>query len=266
MGAVSLGPFALSPERLIGLLAIAAFVVASAVVTRRWPGLGRWDVGALIAGLISGRVAYVAIHAAAYIEEPLSVLYVWQGGFSAVGAAVGSAAWSMWYLRAHRRLLAAALATVVGSLVVWMAATAIVEASAGEKEQKLPDIALMALDGTPVEMADYRGSPTVVNFWASWCPPCRREMPLLTETARDSTEIVFLLVNQGEDAEVVMRYVEAVGLETDDIVLDPQGRSASHFGIRGLPTTLFFDGDGLLTDHHFGELSRAALAGYLAGL
>ena len=117
-------------------------------------------------------------------------------------------------------------------------------------------------DGSTVSLSAFAGRPLVINLWATWCPPCHREMPVLAAAQRARPEIQFVFVNQGESAEVVARYLAANGLRLSNVVLDPARQTAKTTGSSGYPTTLFYDARGRLRKRHMGELSHATLGGF----
>ena len=153
------------------------------------------------------------------------------------------------------------------AFLVWVIPTGITRMVESHREAiTLPSMTLPTLDGGEVDVAEYRGTPTVINFWATWCPPCRREMPMMAEVARSAEGVRFLFVNQGENAGAVESYLTAANFQIPNLLLDQRQRLGAFFGIRGLPTTLFFDASGELTEFHFGELSEAALRQYMEKL
>lgn len=99
----------------------------------------------------------------------------------------------------------------------------------------------------------------VVNLWATWCPPCRREMPVLAEAQTERDDIDFVFVNVGEEPETINDFLGSETLELQNILLDRNNRLGSMTGAHVLPTTLFYNADGMLVDSHTGELSRATL-------
>ena len=105
----------------------------------------------------------------------------------------------------------------------------------------------------------YAGRPLVVNLWATWCPPCRREMPVLIAAQTRYPNVQFLFVNQGETPQMVAGFTGASGLDLGQVVFDGEGALAKSIGSGALPTTLFYDADGRLVAHHLGELSAASL-------
>jgi len=111
-----------------------------------------------------------------------------------------------------------------------------------------------------------QGRPMVVNLWATWCPPCRREMPVLADAQQRESAVRFVFANQGEDRETAQRYLTAAGLELANVVIDPGARIGREIGSGSLPTTLFYDASGRLVDTHLGALSAASLASKLRSL
>ena len=126
------------------------------------------------------------------------------------------------------------------------------------------DLQWVSLTGEPISLSDFEGSPIVLNFWASWCPPCLAEMPLLQDYAdKLSDEVVFLAINAGEDEEIVRNFTEEHNLSLT-ILLDPSNTAAKHYRVYGFPTTLFFDIDGSIQSIHIGELDDSLLAKHLS--
>lgn len=123
-----------------------------------------------------------------------------------------------------------------------------------------PDFQLQLLDGTVVQLSDYRGRVVFLNFWASWCPPCRAEARLLEEAWRQvkDREIVFLGVNIQDTEEGARRFIEEFGI-TYPNGRDPQSRIAINYGVYGIPETFFIDREGRITYKHIGALGGEIL-------
>jgi cytochrome c biogenesis protein CcmG/thiol:disulfide interchange protein DsbE len=128
-----------------------------------------------------------------------------------------------------------------------------------------PAFALADLDGNPVRLADLRGRPVIVNFWASWCGPCRREFPLLTSAAAahrgDDLAIVGIVFRDG--AEAARGFMARMGA-TWPTAMDPREAVATRYGIVWPPDTFFIDRDGVVVQRQIGELSAADLERGLA--
>ena len=131
--------------------------------------------------------------------------------------------------------------------------------------RQAPDLDLRLLDGGVVRLLDYRGRVVFLNFWASWCPPCRAEARLLEETWRQVKErgIVFLGVNIQDTDEGARRFIEEFGI-TYPNGRDPQSRIAIDYGVYGIPETFFIDREGRITYKHIGALGWDLLGVKLA--
>lgn len=117
-----------------------------------------------------------------------------------------------------------------------------------------PELALERLDGGMLGRNDVKGLTVIVNFWATWCPPCRKEMPALQrawESLRDEN-ILLIGIAVGENKPAVARYVEKMNLEFP-IALDPTTDTSSAWGVRGLPTTYVVDPSGRIVLEAVGE-------------
>lgn len=129
------------------------------------------------------------------------------------------------------------------------------------------DFTLKDLDGQPVSLSDFRGQPAVVNFWATWCAPCRLEMPIfqeLYERYRDDG-LVILALNQAEQANVARDYFyDEMGL-TFTPLLDENSDVAARYGSYSvLPTTFFIDPAGKVVAIHRGPLTEGQMIDFLA--
>jgi thiol-disulfide isomerase/thioredoxin len=129
--------------------------------------------------------------------------------------------------------------------------------------QPVPELGLTLLDGSEMRLADFRGRAVVINYWATWCEPCKAEMPLLQRSYESNEpDLVVLGVNGGEAPADVERFVNELGLSFP-IVLDPEYRAEAALGVLAYPTTVFVDSDGIIQARHIGQLDRAFLKTYL---
>lgn len=265
MNVVTLGPFAFAPDRLAAILGILVFVgLGSWLAGRHDRRLGPWTTAAVLSGLIAARALHVLVHIDSFRHEPWRALYVWQGGFSWIGGVIGVAITLVFLAREARRTLPLAAVSLVSGAFVWFTLATLWQAAEGPPA---PRFALGNLDGTQtISLADRNGRPAVVNLWATWCPPCRREMPLLAQTALARTDVDFVFANQGEAPLTVQAYLDGEELEIDNVLIDPMRSLSRHYSAPGMPVTLFLRADGTVATTHFGEISREALNAAIAGM
>jgi cytochrome c biogenesis protein CcmG/thiol:disulfide interchange protein DsbE len=130
-----------------------------------------------------------------------------------------------------------------------------------------PDFTLADLDGNPVSLADLRGRPVIVNFWASWCGPCVEEFPLLRDAAdghaADGLAIVGIVYqDRSEEARGFMARNGA----TWPAAMDPADRVATAYGVIGPPETFFIGRDGTIVARQLGQFSAASLEEKIAAI
>jgi thiol-disulfide isomerase/thioredoxin len=125
-----------------------------------------------------------------------------------------------------------------------------------------PDFALVDLDGQMVALSEFRGRVVLLNFWATWCPPCEAEMPdldALHQRYGEQHGLVVIGVNQKEAADVVLPFVQTRRLSFP-ILLDLDGQVAlRRFAVRGLPMSFIIDREGVIRDAWPGRIAREAM-------
>ena len=259
MDAINLGPLVLPLRVLAPLTALlTANLVAWLWQRRRGvdasPAL--WQM--TLWGFVAARAAFVLKHLDTYLHSPLGMLDIRDGGFIAFAGLLAGCAVGFEQLRRHPALRRPLSTAALAGMLVWAGATVAIRASQ-PANAPLPALALQRLSGGAVDLSRFKGRPIVVNLWATWCPPCRREMPALTAAQAASPDVAFLFVNVGEDAATVQRYLQDAGVAPQNVLLDATRTAARAFDAVGYPTTLFYDRHGMLAGRHMGELSRAAV-------
>lgn len=265
MDAIRLGPFVLSVPV---LLVLAAILVASALAgwfRRRGPDASPALWTMLAAGFVSARAVFVLRHHDLFLDKPWTAFDIRDGGFDGPTGLLVACVVGAELTRRQAALRRPLLASVLAGCAVWLGGTLLSQAFA-PAHAPLPELTVRRLDGSEAPLSSFAGKPMVVNLWATWCPPCRREMPALAAAQRAHPEVAFVFVNQGESAEAVARFLAAQGLRMQNVVLDPAARLAAHTGSPGYPATLFYDARAVLRARHVGELSEATLRDRLAAL
>lgn len=144
-------------------------------------------------------------------------------------------------------------------------------AGAVQVGQVAPDFTLIGVDGETYTLSDLQGQPVIINFWATWCAPCRFEMPELQETFEDyeSEDLVLLAVNREESSEQIVSFFEELTADEGMVftfpnLLDDRADVAEVYGVFNMPTTYFVNGDGVVSAVHRGPLVRSQIDSYLA--
>lgn len=271
MMTLNLGPLALPLAPLITLVALFLTTWAvrrvSAPHEREAADTAVWWACAV--GLLAARVAHVLLNLSAYEGQLLGLIDIRDGGFNAWAGVLLGGAFLLWRIRQRlvesRRVVAVAagsgllLWALVGQIVPWL------QPAPG---QHLGDVAvrLHQLEGTAAPgltlsevQAAAGGRPVIVNLWATWCPPCRAEMPLLAKAQREHPEVLILLVNQGESEAAIRGFLARERLDLQQLWRDPASALGPALGSGALPTTVVFDAQGRRVKSHVGMVTEASL-------
>lgn len=264
---MALGPFVISLPRLFLLIGLAAAWFAAWLSTRRGGQSMETPLWwSLLAGLIAARLGYVLTRLPDYAPRPWEALYLWQPGYEPLLGVMAALLTAGGFVLARRYPPQRLFPPLLVGLSVWGGLSGLKLALDRGLHQPLPDLTVADLSGGVVSLADFRGQPVVLNLWASWCPPCRREMPVLQAGQQARPDVHFVFLNQAESPETVRLYLASEDLTLSNVLLDPAGRMGRDFNSPGLPTTLFFDAEGRLRDTHLGEITRAGLGDALRRL
>ncbi|MBF7142556.1 MULTISPECIES: TlpA disulfide reductase family protein [Pseudomonas] len=254
MLSVSLGPLALSVPHLVLLAAVAA---AMGVAWRCSPAVEATVFWLFTLAVAVARLGFVLQYWPQYTAAPWQMVDLRDGGFIAwagLSVALAVALWRGWRKPAERRALRWGVTT---GLAVWLAGTGLIQWQ--QQNADVPTQPVADTQGMPVSLTQYLGQPLVVNLWATWCPPCRREMPALVAAQKARPDVRFVYLNQGETPGTTASFLGAAGVNPADVLYDVQGRVARQVGAMAYPTTLFYGRDGRLLGNHLGELSPATL-------
>lgn len=261
MLSVSLGPISMSIGQ---LLVVVAFVIALftgwLVGRQRQIPTASSLIDIFAVAMLSARLGFVVLYFEYYRDSLFGIIDIRDGGFDVISGLIGAlafTAWLLWRRPPVRRPLGFA---VTAGLLSWGVTLGMIHLI-DQQATAMPEVALTQMDGSTVQLdAVAAGQPRVVNLWASWCPPCIREMPVLEEAQQQYPDIAFVFVNQGEPTEIITSFLDELGISLHHVLSDRQGLVGRQTGSQALPTTLFYDANGRLIDSHLGELSRATLA------
>jgi thiol-disulfide isomerase/thioredoxin len=129
--------------------------------------------------------------------------------------------------------------------------------------QPAPDFTMVLEDGRGVPLRALQGKPVLINFWATWCPPCRAEMPDLVALHNENPDLQLVSVNVGETQDVVERFSEAFDM-TMPVVVDEEGVVSDMYAVRNMPTTVFIDREGQVVYLYKGILTPDLLASFVS--
>ena len=245
------------------LSAVALIAVLNRTLPGQTAGLTDTVINRLLIALIIARIVFVVSHLSDFSN-------VWQWfdirdrGFDApVFIAVffiGLVQFAFKKPAARKRLV-----WIVPVAMVWIGGGYALYQVLNPPPERWPEDPFVSLDGESVgfsakkeHLREHR--LTVVNLWASWCPSCRTEMPALEQAQGLYPDVRFILLNQGESATVVNRYLTQGKYRFDNVWLDRQGVMGNWLGQTALPVTLVFNPEGELVNGHMGVLSKAVLA------
>jgi len=254
---IQIGPLVMALDRLVAMGLILVFLAGMDWIVRRFR-VSSWQPAALalLAGLVGARAAYVWANRDSFALDPVVSLQAWLGGWM-WSAGVAAAALALAVILRKPRPVAAGLGLLAALSAVWWV---FAEGQAPRSAILLPaDLRFDMAQGASITAGDLRGRPAVLNLWASWCPPCRREMPMLIDAAGRERRAAVLMVNQGEGPEQVRAFLEGQGLSARHVTLDQDGTLGAIAGSPALPTTLFIAADGTIRQTHVGEISRVQL-------
>lgn len=172
----------------------------------------------------------------------------------------------------NRKIFTVALAVlavllVAAAVLIWSGAFAGKPDATQTQVTPAPDFTVTTIDGQNVKLSDFRGKPVVLNFWASWCGPCKSEMPAFQAAYWEKgSQVQFMMVNltgSSETVETASGFIADEGY-TFPVFYDTAGEGSAAYRVMSIPATYFIDSDGNIVASHVGAMDSATLETYLA--
>ncbi len=158
--------------------------------------------------------------------------------------------------------------TVVALVTMTVVLLGACGSGSGNGSSNVTHIGITGADGKPTSLADLKGTPLVVNMWATWCSPCVNEMPALDQVASSSTGVTVIGVNVGDTATAAATFATKLGVHYAQYT-DPDGKLSTALKVTGLPATAFVAADGTVLEVHQGAYTadtlRAAIQQHFPG-
>lgn len=246
---------------IIFLVAVFAALSVAQMLGPRRP-TAEVDVATVIgAGLLTARMVFVARYFADY-GNLWRLVDVRDLGFDLTAGLVGSLLALAWRLTRSDACRLPVVSALLAGVVVYGSGQVLASQA---MQPNLPRATLPTTNNS-TELIETSGKPTVVNVWATWCPPCQAELPIFAQMQREMPAVKFIFVNEDSDISRVRPYLDAHGIRLDHSLLDLHGSVAAQVSARGYPTTLFYDRSGHLLSNHLGPFSQATLSDALKRL
>lgn len=268
--AIRLGPLVFPAELAVLAAAVIAGLLAAHLLNRAGRDGHRADVsgvvwGALVVGLLAARLGFVWQYRDPFMQNPLAVLDIRDGGWAGMWGLAAVWIYAVVAMLRRRTPRPAVIGALALATITWLAGGRLL-APPDQPPPALAQLRLQDLNAAPVALSAYQGKPTVVNLWASWCPPCRREMPAFEAAQAAHPDVHFVFLNQGEAPPEITQYLRQHAPALQNVLMDPASDASRQLSNRGLPATLFLDASGRMVDLRVGELSAATLAQRLDAL
>lgn len=261
---LNIGPLAF---QLVHILAFGCVLLGNGVGwlvgKRRQIGISDVVLDMTLVAVPTGRAMFVALWFTVYQDDPWSIFDIRDGGFELWSATAAALLMAIWRVLQRPDLLRPLVAGLSAGLVAW-SVLLFTGFSGAPPTGSIPALSLTSMNGVPMSLTSAaHGRAMVVNLWATWCPPCQREMPALARAQTLHPKILFLFVNEGESPAVVQQYLHIVPFGLEHVLVDQTNLLGKAMNSSALPMTLIYGADGQLTFSHQGLISEAVLAMHL---
>jgi len=230
----------------------------------------------ILIAFLAARLGYVWAQRDSYLNVPLDIVDIRDGGWMPTAGLIAGWVYALAFTKLPVRFRKPLMVAIGTTGILWMAGFAAIALSSKSDARFTAAVPRSVMDGATL-LAEFNGKPTIVNLWASWCPPCLHEMPLLLRVQASHPDLNVVFLNQGESAARIQGFLASRALPLRNVLLDPASEIGREIDKRdlantlffdadghpvdqdALPRTLFFDAKGQLVDVHLGELSPDTL-------
>lgn len=254
----------LSVNMAIFLACLGLFFIIDGWLERKY-GLQKssFSTIAVLVGLFVGRAAFVLTHLEFYAEEPLTVFNILDRDLSMIAAIIGALAVASFYYQfrqAPKPLSIKRIMLIVSVAAVYIGSASLYNTVRQESYLNTDEVTVETIESGETSTLFNSTRPRVINYWATWCPPCIREMPRLIKAAnRYGDTVDFIFVNQLQEPHQIREFEKRHNLRIPNLIInDGSNAELNQFG-KGLPTTLFLNSDNKIIYKHMGEISNATL-------
>jgi len=213
MLSISVGPLSLPLDRLLLLLSFAIAIFVGNIVGRKNNQSADGKIATLfIVSMLVARLVFVIQYWPEYRGDWVAMIDIRDAGFNVWAGAVTALVLTIVACFRYKKLRKSLLAGLGAGAFFWILTTTTLWLIK-DTSQKLPTVVVNQLNGEAVPLNDIEsGKPRVINLWATWCPPCRREMPVLQQAQQNNPNVGFVFVNQGEHEAVIEQYLSKESL------------------------------------------------------
>lgn len=257
MDILQLGPFVIELKFILAYFLVAAFFFIEKKMTRS-PHLKVKDYSfyAVITGLVSGRAFFVLQNLDHYSAHVFSALNIFDRDFDFYGAIVGSLFFTLAYFHKSADRIKQIAKRVI--LILLLSGIYLCSLYFISLTKEPTTIIPSTLKNQDISDLLCSSKPKIINYWATWCPPCVKEMPVLIEGSEQNPDIIFIFVNQHEDPWEIEAFEERLNISIPHLVYDDGTLGTMKLG-KALPTTLFLDASNNLIDTHTGAITAPNL-------
>lgn len=252
---MNLGPFALPIGPAIFFVSVAVAIFAGWLADKRNKHVEPAIFTCVAIGLIVARISFVLHYLPGYEGSLLKMLDARDLGFDALPGVAASIVTVLIIIARRKEVRRPLLIAAVAGLFIWTMANAATERL--RSPDMAPTVMLANAQGSAQALPPHDGKPFIVNLWASWCGPCRDEMPVLANAQARYPGLDLVFVNQGESPKTAHDFLAGLNLQIGNSLFDPDLSFAKATDTTAYPTTLFYDASGRLLERHLGRLSHA---------